>query len=91
MKFGRAQDIKLKVSWMSLIYVEGWKYLIKRNAQFNKGLLNWFQEITFGYYLLKISSIKFYGFLISKKMSISTIFLNLHTSFSLFFPFSFKN
>ena len=50
MKFGRAQDIKLKVSWMSLIYVEGWKYLIKRNAQSNKRVIKLFQKIAFGYY-----------------------------------------
>ncbi len=43
---------------MNLISVEGWKYLIKRNAQFNKGLFNYFRKFLFGYYLLKLN--KFY-------------------------------
>ena len=45
MKFGKAEYIKLKVSQMSLILVEGWKYLIKSNAKFNKGLLNCFRKL----------------------------------------------
>jgi hypothetical protein len=47
MKFWKAEEIKLKVGNLSLIEVQDWRYLIKRNKQFNMAFLifsgNYFQ------------------------------------------------